>query len=403
MSRYPTFSTRRKNHQKNVQKYLKWMVNDHAMISIVFLWMVLMMRYAQFIHQLEQVSFIHLIILSTCCTATLLFGKWASFLLPADAYFMRMNVSYLQMYFAKVRQYSWIFPFLIQAATLLLILPVLNKFSTYLLGDVLFLFVLMAAMKGFDFTLQWRKMTSASVPNGSLFLLIVGSFLSYISFFILPFHWKFILVVFISEISYLFYMREIKKDPILQVAIERENDRISKQLRWLSLFVDVNVPTTISYQRRKWADIFLPKILQRKSSILFDLYLRSLIRNHEYVYFLCFTLVAYGCLGAYIQDIWTSSLLLIPLHFMGLFKLLTLKQVYVYHPLVQQMALNLQKQKDAILSLARKYLLIAHMVWGICMSIFHFKVEFLLVGLISLLISQGMILYIKIRKNRDFF
>ena len=85
------FSSRLANHHRQLQKYLRYILNDSFVVILTFLFGGATLYYSQILKQLPTPFFPGRFVALAICILLLLVGKLATLLKPADRLFLLKN------------------------------------------------------------------------------------------------------------------------------------------------------------------------------------------------------------------------------------------------------------------------------------------------------------------------
>lgn len=269
-------------YNQELQKYLKYMFNDHLLFVLIFALGGAAFTYNQWVKTLEP-TFPAPLIMSVVLGLLLAWSPVYTFLREADAVFLLPLEERLSGYFGKCVWISFMFQSYIQLLVLAALMPMYvavsgNSFRSFfpLLGLILVMKIWNLYVRWFMLRFQEREahLTDSLVRfllSGTLlFLVLSGADL-----------WM-TLVVAALMLGYAFYFHQAAKGKNLKwdLLINLEEQRMLIFYRIANMFTDVP-KLKGKVHRRKWLDWLVTAPFSQASTYRY-LYLRSLVRTSEY-------------------------------------------------------------------------------------------------------------------------
>lgn len=177
------WTIRAKRRCRYLQKQLKYVVNDHILTIGVFLWVVGMYQYAQFVKETAQLSLVGWGVVVVLLTSSLFVGRIAWLTDPADTLFWSVREQEWYSYMIRAVIYSMRVPVVVLATVVTMASPLLIKFAALSVSDVVARGVILIVLKGLDFFIQVYDVTRKSgkvFHSGYRFVLyssVIGIFL----------------------------------------------------------------------------------------------------------------------------------------------------------------------------------------------------------------------------------
>ncbi|PFA62602.1 ABC transporter permease [Bacillus sp. AFS015802] len=269
-------------YNQELQKYLKYMFNDHLLFVLIFALGGAAFTYNQWVKTLEP-SFPAPLIMAVILGLLLAWSPVYTFLREADAVFLLPLEERLSSYFTKCIWISFMFQSYVQLLVLAALMPMYvavsgSSFKSFfpLLAFVLCIKVWNLYVRWFMLRFQEREahITDSLVRfflNGALVFLVLSD---------APL-WSPI-VVAVLMLGYVFYFHQSTKGKNLKwdLLIHLEEQRMLIFYRIANMFTDVP-KLKGRVHRRKWLD-WLVKAPFSQASTYRYLYLRSLVRTSEY-------------------------------------------------------------------------------------------------------------------------
>lgn len=360
------FQTRMHAHQKRIQRYLKYVFNDHFALLMTFLLGAAGLSYSNWLKSIDA-SFIYgkwLLVIVWGLAVTM--GRFASLTQPADQVFLLPKEAQMRSYLTSARRYSYYLPMgvavLIIGAGMPLYVVVTQK-SFWLFFLFLLLFGL---LKGSQLYLQqllfFQGTNQLHKTLAVAFWLF--NFLAWLTaIFVTPF-----VGVLLAGFFFLFIVQRtwVRLNAPLdwEILIATEQKRLYRMYRFINLFTDVP-QITATVKRRKYADPLLRWIPRDQKHTYTYLYLRRLIRGTEYSG-LVIRLLFLGGLSLWFVDEWWLILLvsIVWLYLIG-FQLFPLAQQFQYLSLAQMYPITRKTQLQSFQKVVGATLLVATFILGI--------------------------------------
>ena len=101
------FETRVRKYQKKSMKYIRYMLNDHFLIVLFFLFGFIMVQYSSWIQTIRVLEWPLLGLLAVLLASVPFFGGVATLLEPADGIFLSVVGQDFKAYLQKAIRRSW--------------------------------------------------------------------------------------------------------------------------------------------------------------------------------------------------------------------------------------------------------------------------------------------------------
>jgi ABC-2 type transport system permease protein len=267
----------------DTRKYLKYMLNDHLKIVLIFILGGAAYYYQLWLKGLPP-SFPAAVLMAIIMGLTLTAGGVRTFLKPADIVFLLPLETRMRPYFIK----SFFFSFAFQVYLLLIVTaalaPLYVKATGHTYGSILSIFFVLLTIKFVNFWMIWHmtyfEESSANWTDFLVRFALNGAF-AYLLFS--GAHLAFLLAVAVIILSLASYYYVItKKKPLKwEHLIDLETKRMMFFYRLANLFTDVpNIKDKV--KRRAYADWMLARIPFSQSASYHFLYARTFLRAGDY-------------------------------------------------------------------------------------------------------------------------
>ncbi|MFP7295717.1 ABC transporter permease [Neobacillus niacini] len=264
--------------------YLKYILNGHLVVVLLFLIGTAAFYYQEWISSLSQdfpAEFIIAFILGIFLTHSPVY----TFLLEADQVFLIPLETRLRGYFLRSGLISLIF----QGYILLMVLAVLMPMYAHVSADgfqsfFTFLLVLLV-IKAWNLAVNWRIHYYVQ-PSVYIWDMFVRYFINIIFCFLLFNNANILFLLVCAFILafyyYTFYVRTNKMGLKWDLLIAQEEKRMASFYRLANLFTDVpKLKDTV--KRRKWMDIFIKAISFSQDNTYQFLFARTFLRASDYL------------------------------------------------------------------------------------------------------------------------
>jgi ABC-2 type transport system permease protein len=264
--------------------YLRYILNGHLVVVLLFLMGTVAFYYQNWIRTLSQdfpVEIIIAVILGVFLTHSPLY----TFLLEADQVFLISLESRLKGYFLRSGLLSFVFQGYILLMVLAIVMPMYahvsaNGFQSFFI----FLFILLV-IKGWNIAVNW-KIHYYVQPSVYTWDMFVRFFINVLFTFLLfnNAHFVFLLIFALIMASYYrsFYVRTKRMGLKWDLLIAQEEKRMASFYRLANLFTDVpKLKDTV--KRRKWLDWFINGISFSQDKTYDYLLARTFLRSSDYL------------------------------------------------------------------------------------------------------------------------
>jgi ABC-2 type transport system permease protein len=386
------FYKRRSQHFAQMNKYLRYVLNDHFVLVCFFLLGGIVYYYLETLKTLPQGFWPGKISLPIIFALHNLFGRLATLIKEADKVFLLPKEKKFAKYFHQAINYSLIMPTVIAVFLVGILMPlmIVSMKATWIsftcVSLVLFLF------KRVDMIIQFSAFLQNGVAFSKKSSFLVISFIIrlltfYIGVFISPV--VMLLLVGIIALSVEIYLRNLINIFTLNwdLLIDKEKARVHRIYRFFSLFTDVPEIAT-KVKRRKYFDGMLKKIKPVHENTFLYLYWRTFLRGTEYSG-LVLRLSVIGCLGLIFINQPVISLLVASLFFYLIgFQLLPMYSSYDYMQMTKLYPVTIKEKQNSLMKL---FIVILGLVTGlfVIISTIAFSEKKYAFLLILLLLSEG--------------
>lgn len=364
------FRQRLNLHQKNMQRYLKYVFNDHFALTMTFLVGGLGLYYSNILKTLPKEFIWGTPIVLVIWLVALQIGQFASLAKPADAVFLLPKEKQMRDYLTQAFKYSCYLPFgvllLIGGATMpLVVLSTGKDFSSFT-----FFLVILWCLKFSQLQIQrmalFQDMEKA-VKNAFVLWWIISLATLSVGLFIYPLIG--VLVAFLQ--AYLFHnlcWQKMQAPLDWDKMIATEQHRLYRLYRFINLFTDVP-EITAQIKRRKYLDGILSKITFNQKNTYLYLYARSFIRGTEFSGLYLRLLGLGSILLVFITERWFALGVGVLFIYLIGFQLLPLYHQFQYMTSAQLYPVAEQQKLSALQTLLRMALLVVALIFSVISSL----------------------------------
>lgn len=277
------WTNRLKSHQLLLLKYLRYVLNDHFVVAIMFFVGGLGLAYSNGL----KVMPINLIWYRPALIVGLLvilqIGRLSTLLKEADIVFLLPQEYALGTYLKKAKRYSTIMASLMQLVFIVLLIPVMMIGMKITLIDVIFLIFTQLCLKNNWLTVsllekyqnnRFGRLNKTLVTG--LLPIVIYSIGLYGSFIV-----SFIIAVLSSLILSYLSVQDFKEIFDWKKAISFEENRMLGIYRFFNLFTDVPMVRG-QVKRRAYLDFILNRVRKDDKNVYMFLYARGFIRGTEF-------------------------------------------------------------------------------------------------------------------------
>lgn len=273
------WSSRLKKYQRQNLKYLRYVLNDHLVLALMFLVGGVGLSYSNWLKGISGTNPILKVLLLVLLMVPLLVGRPVLLLKEADKVFLLPRESSMKDYIKHTKLRSTLLPLIVGLIIVLVSLPML----ALTFASVPSIILIVVSILGLMFAKLRFEISSLFVTSNRFILMsiLINLLLVAVGFYFSP------LVMLIGALSWLSYAvfqsnQQIRTGNLQWLkALQRENSRMNRLYRFFSLFTEVPQITT-HIKRRKWADPIVKMIQGSKVSAFRSVYARSLVRSGDY-------------------------------------------------------------------------------------------------------------------------
>ncbi len=388
------FQQRMHAHQKNIQRYLKYIFNDHFALLMTFLLGAAGLSYSNWLKSLDS-SFVYgkwLLIVLWAFAVTV--GRFASLTQLADQVFLLPKETQMRPYLTSARRYSSVLPLgigilIIGAGMPLYVVLTKQPFTMFFVFLLQFLFLKSSHL--YLQQLTFFQETKQLQQGMTAFFWLINGISWLLALFWTPF-----VGLAVSGVGWLVMVqltwRKLHMPLDWEMLIAMEQKRLYRMYRFINLFTDVP-QITATVKRRKYADLLLRWIPAQQQETYTYLYMRRLLRGSEYSG-LVVRLLLLGVIALWFVQVWWGALVVgvVGLYLIG-FQLLPLAQQYQYQPLTQLYPIKRDVQLKSFQKVVGLVLLFVTLVFAVVGSMKQVSMMHTFFFWIGLLSFDGLFCY----------
>ena len=281
------FETRVRKYQKKSMKYMRYVLNDHFLIVLFFLFGFIMVQYSSWIQSIRVLELPLLGLLGALLASVPFFGGVATLLEPADGIFLSVVGQDFKAYLQKAIRRSWMLPILVMLAATGIIFPIVAQAFGTNLSMFVKLFLLQAFFK--DLLFRCTKYAYRGVLHFTwmeklgIYMIAVVNFFG--MFLWISEGWSIVLLVIPVLLSIFVEQYYGKAAFVYQFdkMIEMELERQQRIYRLFALFVDVPMLHKPHAHRRTYLDGVLKMLVGNQPSGHRYLVSHTVIRTSQYM------------------------------------------------------------------------------------------------------------------------
>ena len=281
------FETRVRKYQKKSMKYMRYVLNDHFLIVLFFLFGFIMVQYSSWIQSIRVLELPLLGLLGALLASVPFFGGVATLLEPADGIFLSVVGQDFKAYLQKAIRRSWMLPILVMLASTGIIFPIVAQAFGTNLSMFVKLFLLQVFFK--DLLFRCTKYAYRGVLHFTwmekLGIYMIGVVNFFGMFLWISEGWSIVLLV-IPVLLSIFVEQYCGKAAFVyqfDKMIEMELERQQRIYRLFALFVDVPMLHKPHAHRRTYLDGVLKMLVGNHPSGHRYLVSRTVIRTSQYM------------------------------------------------------------------------------------------------------------------------
>ena len=281
------FEARVRKYQKKSMKYIRYMLNDHFLIVLFFLFGFIMVQYSSWIQTIRVLEWPLLGLLAVLLASIPFFGGIATLVEPADAIFLSVVGQDFKGYLQKAIRRSWVLPLLVMLVSTGITFPIVAQAFGTNMSMFVKLFLLQVLFK--DLLFRCTKYAYRGVLHFTwmekigVYLIAVANFFGMLlwisegwsfALFVIPILLSIFIEQYYGKAAFVYRFNSM---------IELELTRQQRIYRLYALFVDVPMVHKPQAQRRSYLDAVLKLLVGKNPSGHRYLVSRTVVRTSQYM------------------------------------------------------------------------------------------------------------------------
>lgn len=360
------FNQRVRIHQRQLQKYLRYIINDSFVVIMTFLFGGAVVYYTSFLKQLPTPYPLGQVISLLILLFALHIGKLATLLKPADQIFLLPKEAKMARYLQSALLYSLIVPTLSLALILGFLMPFIQVSFASSLNHYPWLLLSLVGLKIAQLQVQRYQCYQLTSKQGRIaYLAWLVSSLVTLAIALWFNHLLGLALAMLVLLGFSWYLKKVQVQMIFwERMIAREQNRLHRVYQFINLFTDVPF-IQAKMKRRRYLDGILRYLPKNQQHTFLHLFVRRFLRSDEFSgQTLRLGIVGSICLVS-LND-WRFALVLSLLFiYLIAFQLLPLSQQYQYMILAQLYPISRTTQQANFIQSYRSILLSVALVFSL--------------------------------------
>lgn len=387
------FNNRVKKHQQQMQRYLRYVFNDHFALLMTLLIGAGGLYYSNFLKTLTPPFSIGRIFIVLIFLLALTFGRYASLTKPADQLFLLPKETKMRQYLVKALRYSCIVPFAMLFLIVGAVMPLYVVSTAQGFIQFFSLFIMMTTLKFSHLLVQQTRLfliPKKRIQRLTIIFWVYAIVTIGCSVFVTPMIG--IGLGIVAAIGF-YYVTWKKQTASLdwETMIDMEQDRLYRVYQFINLFTDVPAVKAV-VKRRRFADVLLNRIKKVQANTYLYLYSRQFIRGTEYSGLFIRLVLIYCVMIAFLAEYWIVLILgLVCLYLIG-FQMIPMYHRFRYMLLSELYPVSEKLQKQAFRKLLALILSGATIIFALAVLMTQPFTNGLLI-IIAFIVFNGCFLY----------
>ncbi|MGO2100298.1 ABC transporter permease [Vagococcus salmoninarum] len=398
------YKNRLSRHQTKLNRYLKYVLNDHVVLISLFLFGGFGFYYANFVKTLDANFILAKPLVLFIWLAALLTGGLATLAKDADKVFLLPKEQHMIDYLKASYRHSLVLPFTLLLITSGISMPLLIAVNRSTVTDFAFYLITLLLLKAAHLLIKCQALFLQTKKQAQQLTLIwlVGSLLSLLALLYLAPWFGLILSVVVYALSRLATTKLFQEKNLdWEGMISLEQQRLKKIFQFINLFTDVP-GIAGKVKRRKYADGLLKRLPSDQKGTYPYLYTRSFLRGAEFSgLYLRLTLIGV-VVAVFLTDFYLILLIsLLVIYLIG-FQLIPLYSQFDYMVMTQLYPVPKVQKASAVQALIAKLLAVTALLFSLTALIVLPKLQesLIVIGSLGLEIALFTYFYIPSRLKK---
>ena len=322
------WTSRLRSHHKQLNRLLKYVLNDHFLLLAVFLVGALLFQYSLYVKQLSEMPLVDWCLLLLVLATLPMIGQVATLVQKADLQFWSVSEEEWYDYFKRALLYSSVLPLALNSLVVFLLYPLFEKVFFYTNLDMLLFLLVLLGLKAMDWLLRYLSVKVKHPLTRYQGWLRFGVNLIVLSVVQRPvFSLGCLLVLFVG-IGFYIQRLIIYSMPTVDwyAVVSFEQERQKQLYHYVSFVVDVPKTETVIIRKIPFLERLVNWLVVDKELPLAYLYARVIVRNRSYLSYIGYMLILAITPTFFVRNLYwliaihAGLLLLTGLHLMSVVK-----------------------------------------------------------------------------------
>ncbi|MHC5250882.1 ABC transporter permease [Listeria kieliensis] len=276
------FKKRFSSYTDELNKYLRYMFNDHLLFVLIIGIGAGIFYYADWVKHIKP-SFPAIPLMVVLLTASLCFASMVTLLKRPDTVYLTVKETEMLRYFERAKRVTIALQSYLFAIILLVAMPMYTAVTGYHYSRFIGLVILLVVLKAWNVYVGFE---TAKLDNNDSTWLFFRVFVTALMVYLLlafSFWWTIPVVLIALLVSY-YLIRGQAKGKVLrfEYLVDKEEARMNRFYRLVNLFTDVpHLKGTV--RRRSYLDFLYKPIPYAKRKTFAYLFSRTFVRTNEYI------------------------------------------------------------------------------------------------------------------------
>ncbi|RDX00837.1 ABC transporter permease [Listeria kieliensis] len=276
------FKKRFSSYTDELNKYLRYMFNDHLLFVLIIGIGAGIFYYADWVKHINP-SFPAIPLMVVLLTASLCFASMVTLLKRPDTVYLTVKETEMLRYFERAKRVTIALQSYLFAIILLVAMPMYTAVTGYHYSRFIGLVILLVVLKAWNVYVGFE---TAKLDNNDSTWLFFRVFVTALMVYLLlafSFWWTIPVVLIALLVSY-YLIRGQAKGKVLrfEYLVDKEEARMNRFYRLVNLFTDVpHLKGTV--RRRSYLDFLYKPIPYAKRKTFAYLFSRTFVRTNEYI------------------------------------------------------------------------------------------------------------------------
>ncbi|WP_439443800.1 ABC transporter permease [Listeria aquatica] len=276
------FKKRFSSYTDELNKYLRYMFNDHLLFVLIIGIGAGIFYYADWVKHIKP-SFPAIPLMVVLLTASLCFASMVSLLKRPDTVYLTVKETEMLRYFERAKRVTTLLQSYVFAIVLLVAMPMYTAVTGYSYGRFIGLVIMFFLLKAWNVYVGFETAKLDNNDSTWLFFRVLATAVMVYLLLAFSFLWT-IPVVLLALFASYYLLHEHAKGKVLrfEYLVDKEEARMNRFYRLVNLFTDVpHLKGTV--RRRSYLDFLYKPIPYAKRKTFAYLFSRTFVRTNEYI------------------------------------------------------------------------------------------------------------------------